>query len=112
MLGHPAAASAPCGPLMRLLIVSPHFPPVNAPDMQRVRLALPYFAAAGWDVTVLTVDDPTPLAPVEPELNATVPAGIRVVRAACWSRRWTRWLGLNNVALRALPFLFHAGCRI
>jgi len=84
----------------RLLIVSPHFPPVNAPDMQRVRVSLPYFVAAGWEVTVLTVADPTPTAPLEPELEATVPAGVRVERAFCLSRRWTGWLGVSNVALR------------
>ena len=80
--------------------------------MQRVRMSLPYFVAAGWDVTVLTVADPTPTAPVEPELVATVPAGVHVVRVHCFSRAWTRWLGVNNVALRALPFLFVAGCRL
>lgn len=96
----------------RVLIVSPHFAPVNAPDMQRVRVALPYFIEAGWEVTVLTVDDPTPTAPLEPELEATVPAAVRVVRTHCCSRRWTGLLGVNNVALRSLPFLFVAGCRL
>lgn len=96
----------------RLLIVSPHFPPVNAPDMQRVRVSLPRFLEAGWKVTVLTVNDPTPSAPLEPELLATVPAGVQVVRAHCCSRRWTRWFGVGNVALRSLPFLFVAGCRL
>ena len=95
-----------------MLIVSPHFPPVNAPDMQRVRVSLPYFLAAGWEVTVLTVADPTPTAPLEPGLAATVPAAVRVERAFCCSRRWTGWLGVNNVALRALPFLFFAGNRL
>ncbi|MBI2814097.1 MAG: glycosyltransferase [Opitutae bacterium] len=98
--------------MKRVLIVSPHFPPVNAPDMQRVRVALPYFVEAGWEVTVLTVADPTPTAPVEPELAATVPGAVRVVRARCLSRRWTGWLGVNNVALRSLPFLFLAGRRL
>lgn len=98
--------------MKRVLIISPHFPPVNAPDMQRVRVALPYFTAAGWEVTVLTVADPTPTAPIEPELDATVPAAVRVERAFCLSRRWTGMLGVNNVALRSLPFLFLTGCRL
>lgn len=98
--------------MSRVLIVSPHFPPLNAPDMQRVRMSLPHFVSAGWDVTVLTVDDPTPLAPVEAELRDTVPAQVRVVPAYCCSRRWTRWLGVNNIALRSLPFLFFTGCRL
>ncbi len=96
----------------RILIVSPHFPPVNAPDMQRVRVSLPYFVEAGWGVTVLTVADPTPTAPLEPELTATVPASVCVERAFCFSRRWTKYFGVNNVALRSLPFLFLAGCRL
>jgi glycosyltransferase involved in cell wall biosynthesis len=96
----------------RVLIVSPHFPPVNGPDMQRVRVSLPYFVEAGWEITVLTVADPTPTAPLEPELEATVPAAVNVVRARCFSRRWTGRLGVNNVALRALPFLFLRGCRL
>ena len=96
----------------RLLIVSPHFPPVNAPDMQRVRMSLPHFVRAGWEVVVLTVDDREPQAPLEPELLATIPAAVRVVRAPAWSRRWTRWLGLNNLGLRTLPFLWLAGRRL
>jgi glycosyltransferase involved in cell wall biosynthesis len=96
----------------RVLIVSPHFPPVNAPDMQRVRVSLPYFVDAGWDVTVLTVADPTPIAPLEPELDTTVPTAVHIERARCVSRRWTQALGVNNVALRSLPFLFFTGCRL
>ncbi len=95
---------------MRVLIVSPHFPPVNAPDMQRVRMSLPAFVAAGWDVTVLTVADPSPTAPVESELLAMVPEEVEIVRAFCLSRKWTARLGVNNVALRSLPFLFLNGC--
>lgn len=96
----------------RLLIVSPHFPPANTPDLQRVRVSLPYFVAAGWEVTVLTVADPTPTAPLEPELATTIPAAVRVERAFCLSRRWTGLFGVNNVALRSLPFLFLTGCRL
>jgi hypothetical protein len=96
----------------RLLIVSANFPPVNTPDMQRVRMSLPHFVDAGWEIVVLTVDDREPLAPVEPDLLQTVPASVRIVRAHAWSRRWTRWLGLNNLGLRALPFLYLAGRRL
>ncbi len=80
--------------------------------MQRVRTSLPDFVKAGWEVTVLTVDDPTPTAPLEPELNNTVPESVNVARAHCFSRKWTAKFGLNNVALRSLPFLFFRGCRL
>jgi hypothetical protein len=98
--------------MKRVLLISPHFPPVNAPDMQRIRVALPHWIAAGWEVTVLTAADPTPAAPVEPELLATVPAAVRVERVFCPSRRWTGLFGVGNVALRVLPFLWRAGCRL
>jgi glycosyltransferase involved in cell wall biosynthesis len=96
----------------RLLIVSPHFPPVNAPDMQRVRTSLPHFIAAGWEVTVLTVNDSTPTAPLEPELVKALPPEARIERVHCFSRKWTGKFGLNNVALRSLPFLFLRGCQL
>ncbi len=96
----------------RLLIVSAHFPPVNTPDMQRVRMSLPHFVDAGWEVVVLTVDDHEPIAPLEPELLATVPRAVIIVRTPIFSRRWTRWLGINNLGLRSLPFLHRAGARL
>jgi hypothetical protein len=98
--------------MKRLLIVSPHFPPVNAPDMQRVRMSLPHFVKAGWEVTVLAADDREPQAPEETALLQTIPDSVRVVRVRCFSRRWTRFLGLNNLAWRMLPFLATAGIRI
>lgn len=92
----------------RLLVVSPHFPPLNTPDMQRVRMSLPHFVAAGWEVTVLAVDDPQPAAPLEPELLETVPAAVRVVKTRCLGRGY----GVGNIALRALPFLWREGTRL
>ncbi len=34
--------------MKRVLIISPHFPPINAPDCQRVRMSLPYYRRYGW----------------------------------------------------------------
>lgn len=96
----------------RLLVISPHFPPLNAPDMQRVRMSLPHWVEAGWEITVLTVDDPTPLAPFEPELLETIPTVVRVVRPRAFSRRWTRWLGVGNLGWRAVLPLYRAGTRL
>ena len=96
----------------RLLIISPHFPPVNAPDMQRVRMSLPYFVEAGWEVVVLTVDDHEPQAPLEPDLLQTIPPAVRIVRVHAFSRRWTRYLGMNNLGLRILPFVYNSACQL
>ena len=34
--------------MRRVLLVSPHFPPTNAPDHQRVRMSLPFYREHGW----------------------------------------------------------------
>jgi hypothetical protein len=93
----------------RVLIVSPHFPPVNTPDMQRVRMSLPHFVDAGWEIVILTVDDRQPLAPLEPDLLATVPVPVRVLRVPIFSRNWSRYFGINNLGWRSLPSLYQYG---
>jgi hypothetical protein len=93
----------------RVLIVSPHFPPINAPDHQRVRTALPYLSDFGWDATVLAVDPNQVEGLLDPLLAKTVPSTAPVIRTAALPVRWTRLLGLGSLALRALPFLWAAG---
>jgi hypothetical protein len=96
----------------RLLIVSPHFPPVNAPDMQRVRMSLPYYAANGWDPVVLAVHPDDVAATREPELCATYPKSICVILVRAWALRWTRLFGVGNLGLRAWFPLLAAGTRL
>ncbi|MEO8204529.1 MAG: hypothetical protein ABI615_00005, partial [Chthoniobacterales bacterium] len=62
--------------MKKVLIVSPHFPPVNAPDMQRVRMALPYFTEFGWEPTVLCVDEDYVEAGRDPYLERSLPSDI------------------------------------
>jgi hypothetical protein len=91
----------------RVLIVSPHFPPVNAPDMQRIRMSLPHYRQYGWEPVVLCVGDRWQDGTREPELGLTVPPDIKVIRAQALPVRWTRWLGVRNLGLRCwLHFLF------
>ena len=99
-------------PLRRVLIVSPHFPPVNAPDMQRVRMSLPSYRAYGWEPVVLCVGDEWQDGVREPALAETIPPGLRVVRVPALPRQWTRLIGVGNLGLRCwLHFLF-AGARL
>ena len=65
-------------PMRRVLIVSPHFPPLNAPDHQRVRMSLPHYAACGWEPVVLCVARVRQVGVMEAELAATVPPDVRV----------------------------------
>ena len=98
--------------MRRLLIVSPHFPPVNAPDMHRVRMSMPYFRANGWDPVVLTVDPERVEGVREPRLVDSLPSDVPVRRTNAFSVRWTRRIGVGALGLRAFPFLHAAGARL
>ena len=103
---------SPPVPIRRLLIVSPHFPPLNAPDHQRVRMSLPHYAACRWEPVVLCIARDRQSGVMEEDLAATVPAGVRIVEVRAFSPSWTRWIGVGNAGLRCwLPMLF-AGLRL
>jgi hypothetical protein len=93
----------------RVLIVSPHFPPINAPDHQRVRMALPYLSEFGWEATVLAVDAGYVEGLRDPLLEKTIPPGTSVYRGRALSPKLTRLVGVGSLALRALVFLWILG---
>ena len=95
-----------------VLIVSPHFPPINAPDHQRVRMSLPYFEEFGWQPTVLAVQPGQVEGTDDPLLERTLPAGTEIIRTGALSVRWTRRVGLGSLALRSLPFLWRTGSQL
>jgi glycosyltransferase involved in cell wall biosynthesis len=85
----------------RVLIVSPHFPPVNAPDHQRVRTSLPHYAEFGWKPEVLAVAPQHVEARLDRELLTTIPAELPVHRCGAWPAALTRLVGLGNLAYRS-----------
>lgn len=96
--------------MRKVLIISPHFPPVNAPDMQRVRMALPHLRALGWEPVVLAVHpDSVEGAVIEPLLEKTYPADIRVIRVQGLPARLTRKVGLGSLWWRCARMLRKAG---
>lgn len=98
--------------MRRVLIVSPHFPPTNAPDHQRVRMSLPYFAENGWEPVVLAVDAAQVEGPRDPWLAETLPAGVEIHRTGALPARWARRVGFGNIAYRAWFQLRAAGDRL
>lgn len=98
--------------MKKVLIVSPHFPPTSAADMHRVRQSLPHFAEFGWRPSVLAVDPEFVEGREEPLLLHTVSPGTEVTRVRALPSKLTRKIGLGDLALRSLPFLYRAGARI
>ncbi|MCP5530892.1 MAG: hypothetical protein H7A44_10675 [Opitutaceae bacterium] len=99
--------------MRRVLIVSPHFPPVNAPDMQRARIALPHFRALGWEPVVLAVTpESVEGAVLDPLFEKTYPPDIRIIRVAGIPSKFTRWLGIGSLWWRCGRALRKAGDRL
>ncbi|WP_017314704.1 glycosyltransferase family protein [Mastigocladopsis repens] len=93
----------------KVLIVSPHFPPINAADHQRVRMSLPYFEEFGWEPHVLAVRSDCVEGVQDPLLTKTVPSHIPVTCTGALSVQQTRRLGVSSLGLRCFPYLLKAG---
>lgn len=94
---------------MKLLIISPHFPPTNAADHQRVRLVLPYLRENGWAAEVLAVDAGSVASPMDDWLAAGLPADVPVHRVPALGLGWSRIPGLGTLTFRALGALRRKG---
>jgi hypothetical protein len=95
--------------MRRVLIISPHFPPVNAPDCHRVRMSLPYYRQFGWDPVVLAVHPRHRPDWRDESLLTSLPADVPVHYCEATPLWFTRWFGIHNIGLRCLPFLSQAG---
>ncbi len=88
--------------MKRVLIISPHFPPVNAADMHRVRQSLPYFVQYGWEAEVIAVDPVfVESYSIDELLIKTIPEEIKVHYVKAWPANLTRKFGLGSLSMRA-----------
>jgi hypothetical protein len=98
--------------MKRLLVISPHFVPSNAADMQRVRAILPYLGDAGWQSEVLAVAPEYVDCPQDSWLAAGLPIDLPVHRVAALGLQWRRVPGLGTLTYRALGALRRAGDKL
>ena len=98
--------------MRNVLIISPRFPPTNAPDVQRVRLALPFFESRGWRPTVVCVDSRCVAAPLDDVLASTIPPEVAVHRVAAYPQKWTSWLGIGSLTMRSYRQIAAAAGRL
>ena len=98
--------------LKKVLIISPHFPPVNAADMHRVRQSLPYFKQFGWEPTVLSVAPEYVEMAMDDNLEKSIPNDIVIHKVIAYSTKYTRKLGLGNLGIRAFWQLYKGGHRL
>ena len=76
-------------------------------------MSLPYLEEFGWEAMVLAVN-PRFIegAVLDPLLEKTLPDSLELTRVRAVPSRATRAIGLGNLALRALPYLWRAGNRL
>lgn len=99
--------------MRRVLIISPHFPPVNAPDMQRIRQALPHLRNLGWEPIVLAVrPDRIEGAVLEPILEKTYPSDIQIHRVGGIPPHLTRKFKIGSLWWRCGRSLRKAGTQL
>ena len=84
----------------RLLIIAPHFPPTNAPDMHRARILAPHLIALGWEVHVLAVTPECVVNERDDWLADGLPAKLHVHRVKGLGTAWTRVPGLGGIGTR------------
>ena len=98
--------------MRRVLIVSPRFPPTNAPDHHRVRTSLPYFSQFGWQPTVVGVTPETSDGVLDPTLLESIPRDVTIHRVAAWSEEKTRRFGFGHLDNRCVAPLYYKGARL
>ena len=75
--------AVPANRTRRVLLIAYNFPPVGGAGVQRPAKWAKYLRRCGWEVTVLTTENPS--VPVRDEsLLADLPEDVRVVRARTW----------------------------
>ncbi|MFC4211313.1 hypothetical protein ACFOWA_08985 [Pedobacter lithocola] len=88
--------------MKRVLIISPYFAPVNAADMHRVRMSLPYFKKFGWEAEVVCVNEKYVDLDMEPMFMQNISSKILIHRIKAFPKYFTIKFGLGSVALRSL----------
>jgi hypothetical protein len=97
--------------MKKVLIICPRFAPASSPDQHRARMMLHYCRDHGWDPTLLSVQPDEVDAPMDPDLESTLPADVPVLRLRGIPKKFFNLLGFGNLPLRILPALLMHGTR-
>ena len=98
--------------MKKILIVSPNWPPVAYPDMQRARMACAHLREFGWEPLVLSVDPAEQVGAKDPLLLKTLPADLKSWQAGAIPKSLTRLLGVRSVGYRSFLHMAFLGSRI
>ena len=87
--------------LPQVIIVSPQFPPSTLAGVHRARHLAKHLPSAGWEPTVVCVDEAYHEGHLDPALDELVARHTRRIRTGALPVRFMRPLGIGDLGLRA-----------
>lgn len=97
--------------MKKVLIICPRFAPSSSPDQHRARMMVHYCRDHGWDPTLLSVHPDEVDAPIDPDLESTLPDDVPIMRIRGIPKKIFNLVGFGNLPLRILPALILHGSR-
>ena len=96
----------------KVLIVSPNWPPVAYPDMQRARMACAHLREFGWEPLILSADPDEQVGPKDALLAKTLPEDLRSWQAKAIPKALTRLIGIQSVGYRSFFHIARLGSQL
>ncbi len=90
--------------MKKVLIISPHFAPVNAADMHRIRQSISYYESNDWQAEIVTVDEQYVEGTKDFLLLKSIPSATIIHKVKAFRASITRRFGLGNIAYRSMFF--------
>jgi glycosyltransferase involved in cell wall biosynthesis len=94
--------------MRRVLIISPYFPPSTVAGVHRARHLAKHLPAAGWEPTVLCVDEAYHTERLDTGLAELLPADLDIVKVPALPTARMRYFGIGDIGIRAYPYLSQA----
>jgi hypothetical protein len=88
--------------MKRVVIIAPDFSPSSLPPALRARFFAAHLPSFGWEPIILSVDPRYYQWSVDPENEALVPPGTRVLRTKALPARTARRIGVGCIGMRSL----------
>jgi glycosyltransferase involved in cell wall biosynthesis len=91
----------------KILIIAPHFPPSALPPSQRVRLLVKHAKSLGMEPVIITVKDECREEAHDPWMLKIAGDDYKVYFCECLKPEKTRKVGVGDLGIRMLPYLYH-----
>jgi hypothetical protein len=98
--------------MKNVLLIAPHFPPSNAPPVHRLRNYADHLREFGWNPIVLTIQPEYFEEELNDEIFRLFPPETEVFRSRAFPARWTRKVGIGDLGIRSVWFLWREARQI